>query len=710
MITATFAGNEEYKRGEAKMFVTVEAKQPLKTPVVTPVGGTFDAPQEVTVTTDDENAVTIWYSTEAKDAEEFQDDYTKSTVVEGKTTSFIVDKSCTLYVMTRGYNQNSEVVTAQFVINEPLKADFTTESAATAYYDQEFDSAEEMSDWTVDNGWKLVNKKFGSIKADDVYSIAISYEAQKTGNAKLTSPELTIEEGSSVEFYAYFQAPFLIYGKWTFNVIDTETNESTTLLNAFDWAQDNSYTGPNWNKFSFGLAAYTGKKVKFVFDYPFGGEDLAIDGFRLVKTDPAAADEIHIFEGESITFRSLATGKPESLEWAFPGAETETSTEENPVVKYNVAGTYDVTLIVKRGEQTDKMERKHFVVVSQKVPTAQIGLPEEGYESPWVGVFVPTEVPVTFRDLSTGNPTEWNWVFQFADKETSTEQNPTVTFIKKGTVSVGLTAKNAAGQSNDVLQYAVQAGGAQYVWNISSEENKNLEKITLGWYGNYAGSNWLGIDKFAERYKAPLADATIDKVSVYFASVTAIDADYPVTLTVNAVAGNGEPGDVLASASVKASDLKYIDNDFLATDFTLDKTVNLKAGEGFFVVVGPFPNGSLDEAPYTSDDISIFCLRRGEGNKNTAWQLVEDQDETGAGLGTFKWFENTDDPTSIAIAPCVEYKDKGNGIQTAGAVYLPETKVESVYTISGQRVDAPRQGGMYIVKYTDGTCRKIMWK
>lgn len=710
IITATFAGNEEYKQGEAKMFVTVEAKQPLKTPVVTPMGGTFDAPQEVTVTTDDENAVTIWYSTEAKDAEEFQDDYTKSTVVEGKTTSFIVDKSCTLYVMTRGYNQNSEVVTAQFVINEPLKADFTTESAATAYYDQEFDSAEEMSDWTVDNGWKLVNKKFGSIKADDVYSIAISYDAQKTGNAKLTSPELTIEEGSSVEFYAYFQAPFLIYGKWTFNVIDTETNESTTLLNAFDWAQDNSYTGPNWNKFSFSLAAYTGKKVKFVFDYPFGGEDLAIDGFRLVKTDPAAADEIHIFEGESITFRSLATGKPESLEWAFPGAETETSTEENPVVKYNVAGTYDVTLTVKRGEQTDKMERKHFVVVSQKAPTAQIGLPEEGYESPWVGVFVPTEVPVTFRDLSTGNPTEWNWVFQFADKETSIEQNPTVTFIKKGTVSVGLTAKNAAGQSNDVLQYAVQAGGAQYVWNISSEENKNLEKITLGWYGNYAGSNWLGIDKFAERYKAPLADATIDKVSVYFASVTAIDADYPVTLTVNAVAGNGEPGDVLASASVKASDLKYIDNDFLATDFTLDKTVNLKAGEGFFVVVGPFPNGSLDEAPYTSDDISIFCLRRGEGNKNTAWQLVEDQDETGAGLGTFKWFENTDDPTSIAIAPCVEYKDKGNGIQTAGAVYLPETKVESVYTISGQRVDAPRQGGMYIVKYTDGTCRKIMWK
>lgn len=45
--------------------------------------------------------------------------------------------------------------------------------------------------------------------------------------------------------------------------------------------------------------------------------------------------------------------------------------------------------------------------------------------------------------------------------------------------------------STDVLQYAVQAGGAQYVWNISSEENKSLEKITLGRYGNCSLSTRL---------------------------------------------------------------------------------------------------------------------------------------------------------------------------------------------------------------------------
>lgn len=520
----------------------------------------------------------------------------------------------------------------------------------------------------------------------------------------------TIEEGSNVEFYAYFQAPFLIYGKWTFDVIDTENNETTTLLNAFDWAQDNGYTGPNWNKFSFSLAAFTGKKVKFEFNYPFGGENLAIDGFRLTKEDASAAETIHIFEGESIQFESLAKGSPDATEWKFPGSASETSTDPNPTVMYNKAGTYDVSLTVRRGNESDVMERKGFVVVAQKAPTALIGLPEEGYESPWVGVFVPTDVPVTFRDLSTGNPTEWNWVFQYADKETSNEQNPTVTFVKKGTVSVGLTAKNAAGQSNDVLQFAIQAGGAQYVWNISSEENSNLKKVELGWFGSYAGSNWLGLDRFAEKYKAPLADATINEVAVYFASVTSIDPDYEVRLTLNAVGENGEPGEELASTSVKASDLKYSDDDYLATTFTFAEPVSMEKGKEFFVVVGPFPNGTMEESPYTSDDISIFCLRRNAGMKTTAWQLVEVTDENDNGLGTYTWFANTDDPTSMAIAPCVTYKDTTTSIGVTTPATDAEATVTAVYSISGQRVNAPVRGGMYIMRYSDGTCRKVMWK
>lgn len=683
-----------------------KAQSTVLPPVFTPAAGTYDEAQTVEIKSEAMTDVirTIYYTTDGSNPK-----------LEGGTRvaytePITVAATTTLKAVVKEGKEYSDVVEAKYVINEPLKADFTTDRAFTAFYDQEFDSEEGMADWTVGEGWELANRNFKSIKADDVSSMSIAYNAQNNGTSQLTSPEFTIEEGSNVEFYAYFQAPFLIYGKWTFDVIDTENNETTTLLNAFDWAQDNGYTGPNWNKFSYSLAAFTGKKVKFEFNYPFGGENLAIDGFRLTKEDASAAETIHIFEGEKIQFVSLAKGSPDATEWKFPGSASETSTDPNPTVTYNKAGTYDVSLTVRRGEESDVMERKGFVVVAQKAPTALIGLPEEGYESPWVGVFVPTDVPVTFRDLSTGNPTEWNWVFQYADKETSNEQNPTVTFVKKGTVSVGLTAKNAAGQSNDVLQYAIQAGGSQYVWNISSEENSNLKKVELGWFGSYAGSNWLGLDRFAEKYKAPLADATINEVAVYFASVTSINPDYEVRLTLNAVGENGEPGEELASTSVKASDLKYSDDDYLATTFAFAEPVSMEKGKEFFVVVGPFPNGTMEESPYTSDDISIFCLRRNAGMKTTAWQLVEDTDEDNNGLGTYTWFANTDDPTSIAIAPCVTYKDTATSIGVTTLATDAEATVTAVYSISGQRVNAPVRGGMYIMRYSDGTCRKVMWK
>lgn len=683
-----------------------KAQSTVLPPVFTPAAGTYDEAQTVEIKSEARTDVirTIYYTTDGSNPK-----------LEGGTRvaytePITVAATTTLKAVVLEGEDYSDVVEAKYVINEPLKADFTTDRAFTAFYDQEFDSEEGMADWTVGEGWELANRNFKSVKADDVSSVSIAYNVKPNGSSQLTSPEFTIEEGSNVEFYAYFQAPFLIYGKWTLDVIDTESNETTTLLNAFDWAQDNGYTGPNWNKFSYSLAAFTGMKVKFEFNYPFGGENLAIDGFRLTKEDASAAETIHIFEGEKIQFVSLAKGSPDATEWKFPGSASETSTDPNPTVTYNKAGTYDVSLTVRRGNESDVMERKGFVVVAQKAPTALIGLPEEGYESPWVGVFVPTDVPVTFRDLSTGNPTEWNWVFQYADKETSNEQNPTVTFVKKGTVSVGLTAKNAAGQSNDVLQYAIQAGGAQYVWNISSEENSNLKKVELGWFGSYAGSNWLGLDRFAEKYKAPLADATINEVAVYFASVTSIDPDYEVRLTLNAVGENGEPGEELASASVKAADLKYSDDDYLATTFTFAEPVSMEKGKEFFVVVGPFPNGTMEESPYTSDDISIFCLRRNAGMKTTAWQLVEDTDEDNNGLGTYTWFANTDDPTSMAIAPCVTYKDTATSIGVTTPATDAEATVTAVYSISGQRVNAPVRGGMYILRYSDGTCRKVMWK
>lgn len=598
-----------------------------------------------------------------------------------------------------------KVVTAGTEENA-LVADFTTDRSFVPYYEQGFDTDEAMADWTVGSGWLFTSMKFNTIDKNDVRSAVIGYSGN--GSTTLLSPVFTLEPKSNVEFYAYFQAIYLVWGSWQFNLIDVKTGEKYELLDAFDWAQANAYTGPAWNKFSFNLAEYAEREVQFELLYNFGGEDLVFDGFRLVKEDASSADAIKIFETESIQFMNTSLGAPDKIEWTFDGGTPATSTEENPIITYNTAGTYDVKLVVTRGTEVKEINRPGFIVVSKNAPEARIGLPEEGYESPFIGVFIPTNVPVTFRDLSKGKPTEWDWVFQNTDILSSNEQNPVVTYLDKGVFSVGLTVKNEAGESNDMLTYAIQAGGAQYVWNIGYEENQNIEKVALGWYGNYAGSNWLGIERFAERYKAPLADATVDSVAVYFASNTTISPDTEITMTINAVAEDGNPGDVLGTTSIKASDIRYEADSVVATLFHFAEPIEIAQGKEFFVIVGPFPNSSMEESPYTTDDIAIFCVRRGEGGKCTTWHYLEDQNEYGESLGTYTWLKNTDDPLSMAIAPVVTYDQPiPTGIDCADIVNDGEQKVESIYNLCGQKVQMPLSEGIYIIKYSDGTTKKV---
>lgn len=713
VISAVFAGDDTYLPQTVTMTVTVNPKAPLAAPTLTPEGGTFNAPVVVTATSSDDNTVTLWYSTAAKSEEEFleaspADDNSIITVVEGKKATISIKKSCTLFVRAMGYNTVSPVVSAQYVIDEPLKAVFSTDKSTQTLYRQGFDS-KNVSDWDIDRGWKLSNQGFSSIDPDDKGSAFCGYKDGDEGTtASLTSPEFTAEANSKAEFYAYFSGVFLIDGSWNVNIIDVASGESEQVFDAFRWAQANNYTGPSWNKYSFPLDNYAGKKVRVEIVQHFGGEDLAIDGFAVVKDDPTASEPINIFEGESVTFHNHSTGA-DAVEWAFPGGDISASAENDPTVTYTKSGSYDVTLTATKGNETDVCQRKAFVIVSKKAPKAIIGLPEEGYESPFVGLFVPLNVPVTFRDLSENVPSKWEWTFQNTDKLSSDEQNPTVTYVKKGTVSVGLRVENEAGVSTDQLNYAVQAGGAQAVWNISSEDNDKLEKVSLGYYGNYAGSNWLSIDKFAERYKAPLADATIDSVYVYFASNTTVSPDADITLTINSVGADGKPGDVLATASVKASEVKYADDDYLATTFKFAQPAAIKKGQEFFAVIGPFPNNSLEEKPYTSDDLAVFCFRRGEGGKSTTWQLVEDLDDNNQGLGTYQWFENTDDPTSMAIAPIVTYDAPETGISGVGADRAKSAPA-AVFTLDGKKVERPTKGGVYIVRRADGTVGKVLVK
>lgn len=78
-----------------------------------------------------------------------------------------------------------------------------------------------------------------------------------------------------------------------------------------------------------------------------------------------------IFENGSVNFTDQTTGTPTSWSWSFPGGNPSTSTAQNPAgIQYASSGTYDVTLIVSDGTNTDTITKPAFITVQVAAQSA----------------------------------------------------------------------------------------------------------------------------------------------------------------------------------------------------------------------------------------------------------------------------------------------------------------------------------------------------
>jgi len=497
--------------------------------------------------------------------------------------------------------------------------------------------------------WKGL-KPFSYFNPNSKFSLGIGYSKKKQKETA-QSPQITIKPNSTCSFYACFSPGLLVFARWKLLITDVDTKETAELLDAFKWSQENAFDGPNWNKFNVNLSAYAQKNVQFSFVYEGSdGEDVFIDGFEVSQND-ANATSINVVEGEEVAFYSSSVGKVTSYNWKFEGGTPNVSTDESPKVVYTKAGTYPVTLTVSNGTEEHTFTREAYINVTKKAPQALIGVESGGYLSPFVGRFIALGSSLTFKDLSKNNPTQWQWSFKGADVEQSNEQNPTVTYNKQGVFSVGLRATNDAGTSKDALLNYIQVGGQQHIWNITPEESPNLNVIGLGYYGFYAGSNWLGMTKFAERFDAPQAKAEVKSVDVYFGSTATISPNADISVALTLADDKGMPGEVLATSTLKASELVYDNNSIKPTTFTFDSPIAVD--KEFFIVIGEFPNN--ENAAYDVDKIAILCLRRQPKEKTTVFHLLADEDANNKPTGTYTWYRNDEEPLSMAVCPLLSY-------------------------------------------------------
>ncbi|WP_462253762.1 VPS10 domain-containing protein [Ekhidna sp.] len=136
------------------------------------------------------------------------------------------------------------------------------------------------------------------------------------------------------------------------------------------------------------------------------------------------ADQVEIVEGQSITFGATLADGVSDYDWTFEGGSPSTSTDASPVVTYEEAGKYDVTLLnANRTEMITVLDLVTIESISSDVQAIDIGQ------------------SVTFSANYDGNPTEWLWNFEGGTPSIAFDQNPTVTYDEVGEYDVRLRLK-----------------------------------------------------------------------------------------------------------------------------------------------------------------------------------------------------------------------------------------------------------------------------
>ena len=135
-------------------------------------------------------------------------------------------------------------------------------------------------------------------------------------------------------------------------------------------------------------------------------------------------------------FTNTSSGDYSMSNWSF--GDGSTSTLNNPSHTYSTVGIYTVSLTVSGLGSSDTETKTGYISVYQPVSASFIASPTSG-NSPLL---------VNFTNTSTGDFSSILW--SFGDGSTSSETNPTHSYLSIGTYTVSLTVSGNGGVDEEV--------------------------------------------------------------------------------------------------------------------------------------------------------------------------------------------------------------------------------------------------------------------
>ncbi len=154
-----------------------------------------------------------------------------------------------------------------------------------------------------------------------------------------------------------------------------------------------------------------------------------------------SSDQTDICEGDSVNFYDLSSATATSWEWTFEGGTPGTSSLQNPVIQYLTSGSYDVSLTVSDGTESNTLVLENYINVTALPETATA-------PSGPASVCGDTET-TSYSTTGLSGITLYNWLLEPADagSVSGTDLNATVIWTDGflGNASLKVAGENNCG-------------------------------------------------------------------------------------------------------------------------------------------------------------------------------------------------------------------------------------------------------------------------
>lgn len=118
--------------------------------------------------------------------------------------------------------------------------------------------------------------------------------------------------------------------------------------------------------FKFSAEGYITKYFEGVVAEDYEATILNVQLVSATLTAEFSADQALVAIGSTVQFSEDCWGEPDTYTWTFDGGTPETSTETNPQVIYTEEGTFDVTLVITKGDDTQTITKEDYITVNEE--------------------------------------------------------------------------------------------------------------------------------------------------------------------------------------------------------------------------------------------------------------------------------------------------------------------------------------------------------